>query len=53
MARLLDLLRETRAARAATRQLALGVHRSDYMLDTPSQGFLQARGGRGARKRLR
>lgn len=41
--RLLGVLRETRAARAArgARQIALGIHRSDYMLDAPSGRFLQ------------
>lgn len=42
-ARLLLVLRETRAARArlAAKQVALGIHRSDYMLDAPSGRFLQ------------
>ncbi len=46
--RLLALLRDTRPVRAAQAaagrpELSLGVHRSDYMLDAPSQGFLQVR----------
>jgi len=48
--RLLGVLRGSRARRAALAsagrpEVALGVHRSDYMLDAPSQGFLQVRGG--------
>ncbi|KIY94777.1 glutathione synthase [Monoraphidium neglectum] len=41
--RLLRLLRDSRAARRrlAGREVVLGVHRSDYMLDAPSGGFLQ------------
>lgn len=35
--------RATRQARQETagQELALGIHRSDYMLDAPSGGFLQ------------
>jgi len=42
-ARLLQLLRDSRPARAARadRELVLGIHRSDYMLDAPSGKFLQ------------
>ncbi|GBF95516.1 glutathione synthetase [Raphidocelis subcapitata] len=44
-ARLLSLLRDSRPARraaaAAGREVVLGIHRSDYMLDGPSGGFLQ------------
>ncbi|MEW5313017.1 MAG: hypothetical protein WDW38_004612 [Sanguina aurantia] len=42
-ARLLALLRSSRAARLSrgSKDLVLGVHRSDYMLDAPSGGFLQ------------
>lgn len=41
--RLLHLLRDSRPARRrwAGREVVLGVHRSDYMLDAPSGGFLQ------------
>eukprot|EP00197_Chlamydomonas_leiostraca_P013601 CAMPEP_0202858398 /NCGR_PEP_ID=MMETSP1391-20130828/955_1 /ASSEMBLY_ACC=CAM_ASM_000867 /TAXON_ID=1034604 /ORGANISM="Chlamydomonas leiostraca, Strain SAG 11-49" /LENGTH=492 /DNA_ID=CAMNT_0049537319 /DNA_START=188 /DNA_END=1666 /DNA_ORIENTATION=- len=44
--RLLSLLKDSRAARAALAakgkpEIALGVHRSDYMLDAPSGRFLQ------------
>lgn len=47
-ARLLALMRATVAARAGRRgsEVALGVHRSDYMLDAPSGRFLQVRGSR-------
>jgi glutathione synthase len=43
---LLSVLRNTRPARQAMAAagrptLSLGVHRSDYMLDAPSGGFLQ------------
>lgn len=43
---LLKVLRDSRAARAAMASagkpaLSLGIHRSDYMLDAPSGGFLQ------------
>eukprot|EP00879_Flechtneria_rotunda_P024650 GHRR01026150.1.p1 GENE.GHRR01026150.1~~GHRR01026150.1.p1 ORF type:complete len:190 (+),score=57.37 GHRR01026150.1:148-717(+) len=46
--RLLQLLQQTAAARAAAaaagvQEIVLGVHRSDYMLDAPSGGFLQVR----------
>ncbi|KAG2487617.1 hypothetical protein HYH03_013756 [Edaphochlamys debaryana] len=44
-ARLLRVLSDTRGARAALRaagsEVALGIHRSDYMLDAPSGKFLQ------------
>jgi hypothetical protein len=42
-ARLLKLLRDSRPARQrwVGREVVLGVHRSDYMLDAPSGGFLQ------------
>jgi glutathione synthase len=42
-ARLLDVLRATRAERAARAgcEVVFGVHRSDYMLDYPSGRFLQ------------
>lgn len=45
-ARLLGILRASRARRAALAasgrpEVALGIHRTDYMLDKPSQGFLQ------------
>ncbi len=41
--RLLGLLQSTREARGrwAGSRPVLGVHRSDYMLDAPSGGFLQ------------
>jgi glutathione synthase len=43
--RLLGLLHDSAAARSATAaaglEVVLGVHRSDYMLDEPSGGFLQ------------
>ncbi len=43
--RLLSLLKASRQARQALgeRNISLGVHRSDYMLDAPSGGFLQVR----------
>ena len=42
-ARLLGLLRDSRGARQkfAAASPVLGIHRSDYMLDAPSGGFLQ------------
>jgi len=45
-AQLLEVLRQSRPARqalaaAGTDEIALGIHRSDYMLDVPSGGFLQ------------
>lgn len=45
-ARLLGVLRGSRGARARFRagEVVLGVHRSDYMLDAPSGGFLQVGG---------
>ncbi len=50
-ARLLALLDSSRAARAAVRsagrEVVLGVHRSDYMLDAPSGKFLQVRASGG------
>jgi len=44
--RLLDVLRSSRTRRASLAtagrpEVCLGIHRTDYMLDTPSQGFLQ------------
>ncbi|KAI8475146.1 MAG: glutathione synthetase [Monoraphidium minutum] len=41
--RLLQLLRDSRTARRklAEGEVVLGIHRSDYMLDAPSGGFLQ------------
>lgn len=44
--RLLALLHDSAPARAAAaaagaQEVVLGVHRSDYMLDAPSGGFLQ------------
>lgn len=44
--RLLQLLQDSKPARAAAaaagaKEVVLGVHRSDYMLDAPSGGFLQ------------
>jgi glutathione synthase len=44
--RLLQLLQHSTPARAAAaaagaKEVVLGVHRSDYMLDAPSGGFLQ------------
>ncbi|KAF5838969.1 eukaryotic glutathione synthase, partial [Dunaliella salina] len=44
--RLLDILRSSRARRASLAtagrpEVCLGIHRTDYMLDTPSEGFLQ------------
>lgn len=51
-ARLLALLDSSRAARVAVRgagrEVVLGVHRSDYMLDAPSGKFLQVRAQSGA-----
>lgn len=54
-ARLLRLLRDSRPARSRWAGAApvLGVHRSDYMLDAPSGGFLQARALRSRRLCLR
>jgi hypothetical protein len=51
--RLLRLLRDSRAARRrlAGREVVLGVHRSDYMLDAPSGGFLQVGCGLNASHR--
>lgn len=42
-AKLVQLMHATSAARAARRpsEIALGIHRSDYMLDLPSSRFLQ------------
>ena len=40
-ARLLTLLASTREARSKVPLISLGINRSDYMLDTPSGGFLQ------------
>ncbi len=46
-AQLLTLMTDTAAARRrwreAGREVVLGVHRSDYMLDAPSTRFLQVR----------
>lgn len=47
-ARLLGILRSSRTRRAELAamgrpEVSLGIHRSDYMLDAPSQGFLQVR----------
>lgn len=46
--RLLQLLQDSKPARAAAaaagaKEVVLGVHRSDFMLDAPSGGFLQVR----------
>jgi hypothetical protein len=51
--RLLKLMEASAPARAAAAapdgvpEVVLGVHRSDYMLDAPTGGFLQVEGGRG------
>jgi len=53
-ARLLGILRSSRNRRATLAvagrpEVALGIHRSDYMLDAPSKGFLQVRTFAGRR----